>query len=882
MAQSYQVDIVTRVVGAGKIAQLEAALDKLAKNASKADRKSDEVAESLRRLQRAAQQSAAAANKKQKSLKNLGSSLQSLATKVTTAYGAFRLFNQAIASAGARDAAEQRLKNLTSSTGEYETALLAAKVASQRFGQTQTEATKAFADTLSRLKGLGYGLAEVNDIYTGFNTIARQAGVATQDAAGAFLQLSQALGSGTLQGDELRSILERMPQLGVEIRNALGPEGASGSIKELASSGKLTGDVILKAMQNAAKGADDLDSKITSQQLTMERAKQAADQFFVAMGKAFAPAFLAVVEQLTFALGFVGSLLTQAATAAANNAEAIGAFAVNALRLGAVVGVIISVVKGVQLIKKALDAAKAAQIAFMALAGPKAWAVIAAGIGVAAATTYGLAKANEAVDKAMEDAMAQAKLQGEEAVKTLQEQIELYRTQNGLGQQNKVTKEQEAAATKALAAAQREYQAALGGEQADIDRELQVTQAILNAEKQINDAKLQQANADLQAATNQAEREAAAQRIYDLTISNAQLEYEATIAAANAEMQKVEAALKHATMLEKQIKAEVSLAQSKGIYNDQQQEALDNANALVQEAEKNLQAQDQINQSIEAGAAAQLDAKQKAALTAMEANRIKQETDGAVASANNLAAAYDRAAGAANNAAAAANAAAAGGFSGGVGGSGDGTKQWTNAYKPIVTKKLDAEGNIVDKTEKEIEREKNALKLQGWKGGILEVKDGGADTFAAAAFNASWFAAGLTAGDASRQANNLRKYGGMVGPKGSIVDMEYRRMTGEYAEGGYVTGPTNALIGEGGEPEYIIPQSKMDSAMQRYGSGMRGSSVIPDNANVSINYSGSTVDMGGTSYINKGDVNGIVSQAVNATLTTLKKSPKARLEAGMR
>ena len=102
------------------------------------------------------------------------------------------------------------------------------------------------------------------------------------------------------------------------------------------------------------------------------------------------------------------------------------------------------------------------------------------------------------------------------------------------------------------------------------------------------------------------------------------------------------------------------------------------------------------------------------------------------------------------------------------------------------------------------------------------------------------------------------------------------------AEGGYVTGPTQAVVGEGGEPEYVIPASKMDSAMQRYGSGMRGSSVIPENANVSINYNGSTVDMGGTSYINKGDVNGIVSQAVNATLTTLKKSPRARLEAGMR
>ena len=47
-----------------------------------------------------------------------------------------------------------------------------------------------------------------------------------------------------------------------------------------------------------------------------------------------------------------------------------------------------------------------------------------------------------------------------------------------------------------------------------------------------------------------------------------------------------------------------------------------------------------------------------------------------------------------------------------------------------------------------------------------------------------------------------------------------------YASGGYVTKPTNALIGEGGEPEYVIPASKMSGAMSRYSSGKRGSSVI--------------------------------------------------------
>ena len=41
------------------------------------------------------------------------------------------------------------------------------------------------------------------------------------------------------------------------------------------------------------------------------------------------------------------------------------------------------------------------------------------------------------------------------------------------------------------------------------------------------------------------------------------------------------------------------------------------------------------------------------------------------------------------------------------------------------------------------------------------------------------------------------------------------------------TQPTMGLIGEGGEPEYVIPASKMRGAMSRYAAGARGSSVIP-------------------------------------------------------
>jgi hypothetical protein len=47
-----------------------------------------------------------------------------------------------------------------------------------------------------------------------------------------------------------------------------------------------------------------------------------------------------------------------------------------------------------------------------------------------------------------------------------------------------------------------------------------------------------------------------------------------------------------------------------------------------------------------------------------------------------------------------------------------------------------------------------------------------------------------------------------------------------FAEGGFVTGPTSAVIGEGGESEYVIPASKMQSAMSRYSRGARGEGVI--------------------------------------------------------
>ena len=64
--------------------------------------------------------------------------------------------------------------------------------------------------------------------------------------ADALLQLTQALGSGKLQGDELRSIAEAAPLIEKVIADYMGV--SMGQIKELGSEGEITAEIIKNAV----------------------------------------------------------------------------------------------------------------------------------------------------------------------------------------------------------------------------------------------------------------------------------------------------------------------------------------------------------------------------------------------------------------------------------------------------------------------------------------------------------------------------------------------------------------------------------------------------------------------------------------------------------
>lgn len=109
-----------------------------------------------------------------------------------------------------------------------------------------------------------------------------------------------------------------------------------------------------------------------------------------------------------------------------------------------------------------------------------------------------------------------------------------------------------------------------------------------------------------------------------------------------------------------------------------------------------------------------------------------------------------------------------------------------------------------------------------------------------------------------------------------------------YAQGGFVTRPTNAMVGEGGQPEYVIPASKMNEAIRRYSAGTRGEAVVTGaggsgGGSSTSNYSnqqnsyygsgggtsvnittGPVVRMGNQNYVSVADMQRGMAAAVNA------------------
>ena len=121
------------------------------------------------------------------------------------------------------------------------------------------------------------------------------------------------------------------------------------------------------------------------------------------------------------------------------------------------------------------------------------------------------------------------------------------------------------------------------------------------------------------------------------------------------------------------------------------------------------------------------------------------------------------------------------------------------------------------------------------------------------------------------------------------------------ASGGYIDSPEISLVGEGGEAEYIIPESKMNDAMARYAGGARGDDVLAGGGEVGgeggaggassgvIDVTFNSHVINDVSYVTYSDFQAGVQQAAaegakrgeQATLRRLQTSPSTRRRVGV-
>lgn len=88
-------------------------------------------------------------------------------------------------------------------------------------------------------------------------------GASQAEQNSAFLQLTQAMAAGRLQGDEFRSIMENAPMVANAIADYMGK--SKGELKELSAQGLITSDIVKNAMFQAA---DDINGKFDSMPMT--------------------------------------------------------------------------------------------------------------------------------------------------------------------------------------------------------------------------------------------------------------------------------------------------------------------------------------------------------------------------------------------------------------------------------------------------------------------------------------------------------------------------------------------------------------------------------------------------------------------------------------
>lgn len=168
----------------------------------------------------------------------------------------------AVAAAAAAGAGAAQVAQGADEVGRLDTRLKLATKSQEEFNRAQFELDRIADETQGDISGLvglysrlqrplrdvGMGQKETLETIEAVSLAMKIGGTSAEESSAAIQQLSQALASGTLRGDEFNSVLEQSDRVAGALADEFGV--TIGQLREMASQGQITTEAIVKAFGN--------------------------------------------------------------------------------------------------------------------------------------------------------------------------------------------------------------------------------------------------------------------------------------------------------------------------------------------------------------------------------------------------------------------------------------------------------------------------------------------------------------------------------------------------------------------------------------------------------------------------------------------------------
>ena len=194
-------------------------------------------------------------NKADKQVGVLGTSLKTLAGYMA----GIVTVSSAIEKIDAYSGMNNRLKLVTNSQKDLNKAMNDTFAIAQKSYQSWDSVIQIYQRFSDNAKALGINMEQTARLTETVSKAVAISGSSAQASEAALVQFSQALSSGTLRGEELNSVMEQTPALAKAIAQGMGI--TVGQLRSVAAEGKITSDVLVKALTKVSSSVDEQFAK---------------------------------------------------------------------------------------------------------------------------------------------------------------------------------------------------------------------------------------------------------------------------------------------------------------------------------------------------------------------------------------------------------------------------------------------------------------------------------------------------------------------------------------------------------------------------------------------------------------------------------------------